>query len=243
MAHAIQESFRDFYKRQNTGLNLISEAMKQEQAEHEKIRDFHEKRYLRKYELFYKNLGLIIRNKDEIINTPKYANIDAHYLLEGGGCFIGRLQTYQQYNFAGTLVTINLKLGTLLKIWEAEQFQVECSCGGIAYIRHFVGSPLSGSSCASALCSKCGQEIKGIKNRSYGKYHFFSNKMHYRDIDLVVKKILCNWSLAEEKYNEDVKKGNVYMPSVGENLKSNDEFCNLETMIHELQLKEFKVAN
>lgn len=80
MAHAIQESFRDFYKRQNTGLNLISEAMKQEQADHEKLRDFHEKRYLRKYELFYKNLGLIIRNKDEIINTPKYANIDAHYL-------------------------------------------------------------------------------------------------------------------------------------------------------------------
>jgi hypothetical protein len=114
MSQIVREGFAQFCKRQKAGLLLIGEIQKQEKKDQEALLDVQEKRFERKYNLFYENLDLIMRHKDEIIATPRYANIDAHYLLEGGGCYVGRLCTSRQINIAGTLITFNLKLGTLL---------------------------------------------------------------------------------------------------------------------------------
>ena len=238
-----RETFADFCKRQAMGLNLVSDEMEQEKREQAEMQELMKKSSERKYALFYDNLDLILRHRDEIRGTPRYANIDAHYLIRGGGLYVGPLATTRLFNFAGTLVNINLKLYSLLEIWDNEQFKVECKCGDTAVIRSFSGSPLSGGSMATAVCPKCKKEIL-VKNRSFGGYCGLMSIGHERDIEKVVKSIIAKWTLAEVAYEKNAAEGkDAKWRKAGLKLRDDGEPCNLETMINELKLKEFQLAS
>jgi len=116
-----------------------------------------------------------------------------------------------RYDFAGSSLIINLSMGSLLELWNTDQFKVECGCGVTAVIRSFSGSPLSGVSVASAYCPHCKKAIHGIRNRSFGGY----------------------MGLLRTKLDEITEK------AVNSGLRGDGLACSLETMINELKLKEF----
>ena len=235
-----RETFADFCKRQAAALNLVSDEMEQDNRELAEMQELMKKRCERKKALFYDNLDLILRHRDEIRGTPRYANIDAHYLVRGGGLYVGPLSMTRQYNFAGTLVNINLKLSTLLEVWDKAQFKVECSCGGTAVIRSFAGSPLSGCSQATAICPCCKKEIR-VGNRRFGDYYSQLRIMIDKDIEKVARSIVARWTHAEVNYGKKVAEGNdAKWNKAGSELRSDGEYCNLETMINELKMKEFQ---
>lgn len=238
-----RESFADFCKREAAGLKLDSDEMYQENREQEELNALQKRRSERKCALLYNNLDLILRHRDEIIATPRYANIDVQYAIKGGGLYVGHLSAVRHFNFAGTLVSIGLKLSSLLEIWDNEQFKVECKCGDTAVIRSFSGSPLSGGSQATAICPKCKREIR-VKNRSFGGYCGLMHAGHDRDIEKVVKSIIAKWTLAEVAYEKNAAEGNeAKWRKAGRELHDDGEPCNLETMINELKLKEFQLAS
>lgn len=237
------EGFADFCKREAAGLKLTSDEMHQENREQEELNALQKKCFERKCALLYNNLDLILRHRDEIIATPRYANIDVQYAIKGGGLYVGHLSAVRHFNFAGTLVSIGLKLSSLLKIWDNEQFKVECKCGGTALIRSFSGSPLSGGSQATAVCPKCKREIR-VNNRSFGGYCGLMSIGHDRDIEKVVKSIIAKWILAEVAYGKNAAEGkDAKWKKAGRELHDDGEPCNLETMINELKLKEFRLAS
>ena len=234
------ESFAAFCKRQSAGLKLVSEDMEQEKREQEEMAKLRKKSFERKYELFYDNLDLILRHRDEILATPRYANIDVHYVLGGGGCYIGPISTTRSYNFAGTQVNINLKLGALLELWDTDTFRVGCKCGGTAVIRYFSGSPLSGASVAAAACPKCKEVLHGIRSRSFGDYMGTMLTKLAENTEKVIKDIIAKWTLAEAecvKKNAEGKFSRLCRP--GGEIRGEEPACSLETMINELRLKEF----
>jgi hypothetical protein len=232
------ESAQEFFKRQAAGLKLISDEMEQESKEQEEMRKLQEKSLERKKKLLFDNLDLIMRHRDEILATPRYANIDTHYAIKGGGLYVGPLHTSRAFNIAGSIVRVGLRLATLLRIWETDQFKVECKCGGTAVIRSFTGSPLSGSSRATAYCPECKQEIR-VKNRSFGQYFWFLQTSLSEDVETVAKSIIAKWTLAEAEYEKKVEKGNYKDPRPGAEFHGDGEYCDLETMINELKMKEF----
>ena len=237
------EGFAAFCSREAEGLKLISNEMEQEKREQEELNALQKKRSERKCALLYNNLDLILRHRDEIIATPRYANIDVHYAIRGGGLYVGHLATARHFNFAGTLVSINLKLSSLLEIWDNEQFKVECKCGGTAVIRSFSGSPLSGGSQATAVCPKCRKEIH-VENRSFGGYCGLMRIGHERDIEKVVKNIIAKWTLAEVAYDKHAAEGkDMKWHKAGLELQDDGELCTLETMINELKLKEYNMLH
>ena len=165
-----RETFADFCKRQASGLKLISDEIEQENREQEELHKFQERSVERKKKLLFDNLDIIMRHKDEILATPRYANIDVHYAIKGGGLYVGPLQTTRAFNIAGSIVRVGFRLATLLRVWETDQFRVDCKCGCTALIRSFTGSPLSGSSRATAYCPECKRETR-VGNRSFGNYY------------------------------------------------------------------------
>jgi len=233
-------SFASLYKRHNAGLTLVSHDMEQEKREQEELAKIYETRSERKKKLLFDNLDLIFRHKDEILETPRYANIDVHYAIKAGGCYIGPISTSKHYHFAGTLVNINLKLGTLLELWENEQFKISCKCGGTAVIHYFSGSPLSGASIAAAICPKCKEIIHNIRNRGFGNYTGLLLTKLYANTEKVAKSITAKWKLAESEYGKKVaeRKAPIWY-GMGAEFHGDGESCNLETMINELKLKEF----
>ena len=235
------ESAQEFFKRQAAGLKLISDEMEQESNEQEKMRKLQEKSLERKKKLLFDNLDLIVRHRDEILATPRYANIDAHYAIKGGGLYVGPLHTSRAFNIAGSLVGVNLRLATLLHIWETDQFRVDCKCGSTALIRSFSGSPLSGSSRATAYCPECKQETH-VSNRSFGNYFWYLQKNLSEDIETVARHVIAKWTLAEAMYEKKVTEGKYYDPRPGDDFHGDGTPCNLETMINELKLKEFDEA-
>ena len=238
-----RESFVDFCKREAAGLKLTSDEMQQEKREQEELNALQKKRFERKCALLYNNLDLILRHRDEIIATPRYANIDVQYAIKGGGLYVGHLSAVRHFNFASTLVSIGLKLSSLLEIWDNAQFKAECKCGGTAVIRSFSGSPLSGGSMATAICPKCKKEIL-VKNRSFGGYCGLMSIGHERDIEKVVKSIIAKWTLAEVAYEKNAAEGkDAKWRKAGLKLRDDGEPCNLETMVNELKLKEFQLAS
>ena len=240
MAEHENESFAEFCAHQKAGLQLVSEAEQQENDYKKALKEAREKRFERKDQLFYDNLDLILRHKDEILATPRYANIDAHYLLKGGGLYVGHLNMARQFNIAGNVVIINLRLASLFKIWESDQFRVECECGTTTFIRGFAGSPLSGSSQASAICPKC-KKIVRVGNRSFGAYYGIVKVAYAEDVEKFAKDIIAKWTLAEVEYEKKLAKGNSSRWSrVGEEFRGDGEVCELETMINELKLKEYE---
>ena len=235
------ESFASLCKRQATGLKLVSDEMEQDRKEQEEMAKLRKMSYERKYKLFFENIDLIMRHKDEILSTPRYANIDAHYALGGGGCYIGPISTSRRYSFAGTLVNINLQLGALLELWNTDTFRVGCKCGGTAVIRYFSGSPLSGASVAAAACPKCKEVLHGIRSRSFGDYMGTMLTKLAENTEKVIKDIIAKWTLAEAecvKKNAEGKFSRSCRP--GGEIRGEEPACSLETMINELKLKEFE---
>lgn len=235
----VLESFASLCKRQAAGLNLVSDDMEQERKEQEEMAKLCEKSFERKCKLLYDNLDLILRHRDEILANPRYANIDVHYALRGGGCYIGPIFTSRNYYFAGALVNINLKLGSLLELWDTDPYKVPCKCGGTAVIRCFSGSPLSGSSVATAVCPKCKEVIHGIRNRSFGDYYGIFLTRFFENVVAVAKDVSAKWALAEAEYAKKIAEGRASRWSgVGSEFHGGGPACNLETMINELKLKE-----
>jgi len=233
-----RESFTAMCKRQAAGLKLISDEMKQEDKEQEELRGLQKKSLERKKKLLFDNLDLIMRHKEEILATPRYANIDAHYAIKGGGLYVGPLHTSGTFNIAGSPVKVNLRLASLLRIWETDQFKVKCKCGGTAVIRSFTGSPLSGGSQATAYCPACKKEPH-VANRSFGKYFWFLQGKLCEDVEVVARNFIAKWTLAEVEYEKKVAKGGYADPKPGADFYGDGEICNLETLINELRLKEF----
>ena len=167
------------------------------------------------HKLLYDNLDLIMRHRDEIMKTSRYANIDVHYALRGGGAYVGPIAFSKKLTVAGMPVTVSLTLKSLLEIWVMATFKTMCSCGETAYICSFGGSPLSGVAVASAYCPHCKNVIRGIKGRKF------------RSFVTPVQNALASEDAA---ISQRITSGVFCMVN---------EPCSLETMISELKLKDF----
>ena len=218
MPNEKQENFAQFSQGLEERLSIEDDEESLENLDLQKIHDLEEKRTERKRNLLFENLELILRHKDEIVNSPRYANIDVHYALQGGGAYIGPIHFQRRFNAAGTMVTVNLKLKSLLKIWENETYKVCCDCGATAYIRYFAGSPLSGASVATAYCPCCKKEIREIKGQRFSG--FAGPVQNALDGD-VAAFFQCFTTKAFDK----------------------EDLCSLEKLILELRLKEFEEAS
>jgi len=240
MSQIVHDSLAHFDMLQLEGLPLVAEAIKQEEMEQKEFLNLQEKRFARKRKLLFDSLGMLVRHKDEIFATPRYANIDVHYIFEESA----KVRTSCEFNFCGAPVSINLRLATLLKIWNSEQFNVECDCGATAVIYKFVDFPSSGSCVASALCPCCKKEIHDIKCRPFSDYVHAVNNFFIDDMTAVAKNFLAKWRLAKKVFQEKVKNGqNGRKLQTADKLYGDSDLCSLETMIQELQLKEFEEAS
>lgn len=238
MSQIVREGFEQFNRRQQEGVSLVTDAINQEESEQKVYSEWLEKRRDRKRKLLFQELDLILRHKSEILATPRYADINVHYALSG---FVGFAKALTSWNlhFGGACVTINLRLASLLKIWENEQFQVKCGCGATAYIYKFGGSPGSGMSFASAFCPHCKQEIHDIKNRTPWKYYHIATGAFTADASRFVENLLDKWKIANEKYQEGLKNEHSDPRTQPVNmLRGDDAPCSIETLVQELRLKE-----
>ena len=216
MAVKIQEGFALFSRRMDAKAYIEGEDESLDNMESQKILEINKERDERKRKLLFDNLDLIMRHRDEIMNTPWYAKIDAHYALRGGGAYIGPIAMRRRFSAAGVPVTVNITLGALLGIWDTATYKVDCSCGNTAYIRSFGGSPLTGMSVAGAICPHCKNEIHGIRSRPFGEY---------------VRQVQNALDSEETAVSQVFASGTFGKVS---------ELCSLEKMISELKLKEYQ---
>ena len=219
MAVKIQEGFALFSRRMDAKTYIEGEDESLDNMESQKILEINKERDERKRKLLFDNLDLIMRHRDEIMNMPRYAKIDAHYALRGGGAYIGPIAMRRRFSAAGVPVTVNITLGALLGIWDTATYKVDCSCGNTAYIRSFGGSPLTGMSVAGAICPHCKNEIHGIRSRPFGEY--------VRQVQNAL----------------DGEEGAVSQAFASESFGKVSELCSLEKMISELKLKEYQESH
>lgn len=219
MAVKIQEGFALFSRRMDAKTYIEGEDESLDNMESQKILEINKERDERKSKLLFDNLDLILRHRDEIMRTPRYAKIDAHYALRGGGAYIGPIAMRRRFSAAGVPVTVNITLGALLGIWNTATYKVDCSCGNTAYIRSFGGSPLTGMSVAGAICPHCKNEIHGIRSRPFGEY--------VRQVQNAL----------------DGEEGAVSQAFASESFGKVSELCSLEKMISELKLKEYQESH
>lgn len=219
MAVKIQEGFALFSRRMDAKTYIEGEDESLDNMESQKILEINKERDERKSKLLFDNLDLILRHRDEIMRTPRYARIDAHYALRGGGAYIGPIAMRRRFSAAGVPVTVNITLGALLGIWDTATYKVDCSCGNTAYIRSFGGSPLTGMSVAGAICPHCKNEIHGIRSRPFGDY--------VRQVQNAL----------------DSEETAVSQAFASESFGKVSELCSLEKMISELKLKEYQESH
>ena len=219
MAVKIQEGFALFSRRMDAKTYIEGEDESLDNMESQKILEINKERDERKRKLLFDNLDLIMRHRDEIMNMPRYAKIDAHYALRGGGAYIGPIAMRRRFSAAGVPVTVNITLGALLGILDTATYKVDCSCGNTAYIRSFGGSPLTGMSVAGAICPHCKNEIHGIRSRPFGDY-----------VRQVQKAL-------------DGEEGAVSQAFASGSFGKVSELCSLEKMISELKLKEYQESH
>ena len=219
MAVKIQEGFALFSRRMDAKTYIEGEDESLDNMESQKILEINKERDERKCKLLFDNLDLIMRHRDEIMNMPRYAKIDAHYALRGGGAYIGPIAMRRRFSAAGVPVTVNITLGALLGIWDTATYKVDCSCGNTAYIRSFGGSPLTGMSVAGAICPHCKNEIHGIRSRPFGEY---------------VRQVQNALDSEETAVSQAFASGTFGKVS---------ELCSLEKMISELKLKEYQESH
>ena len=218
MAVRIQEGFSLFSQRMDAKVYIEGDDEAIDNMESRKIEDFEKERDERKRNLLFDNLDLIMRHRDEIMKTPRYARIDAHYALRGGGAYIGPLAMQRRFCAAGVPVTVGISLGSLLEIWGTATYKVVCNCGKTAYIRSFGGSPLTGMSVAGAYCPHCKNEIHGIRSRSFGDY-----------VRPVQNALASEEAAVSQAFSSGV------FGKVG-------ELCSLEKMLSELKLREYEAT-
>ena len=216
MAVKIQEGFALFSRRMDAKTYIEGEDESLDNMESQKILEINKERDERKRKLLFDNLDLILRHRDEIMRTPRYARIDAHYALRGGGAYIGPIAMRRRFSAVGVPVTVNITLGALLGIWDTATYKVDCSCGNTAYIRSFGGSPLTGMSVAGAVCPHCKNEIHGIRSRPFGDY-----------VRQVRNALDSEEAAVSQAFTSGVF-GKV------------NELCSLEKMISELKLREYQ---
>ena len=214
MSVKIQEGFALFSKRMDAKAYIEGEDETLDNMESQKILEINKARDERRRKLLFDNLDLIMRHRDEIMKTPRYAKIDAHYALRGGGAYIGPIAMQRRFCAAGIPVTVGITLGTLLEIWGTAIYKVNCCCGNTAYIRSFGGSPLTGMSVAGAVCPHCKNEIHGIRSRPFGDY---------------VRQVLNALDREKAAVSQAFTSG-VFGKMSGQ--------CSLEKMISELKLRE-----
>ena len=219
MAVKIQEGFALFSRRMDAKAYIEGEDESLDNMESQKILEINKERDERKCKLLFDNLDLILRHRDEIMRTPRYARIDAHYALRGGGAYIGPIAMRRRFSAAGVPVTVNITLGALLGIWDTATYKVDCSCGNTAYIRSFGGSPLTGMSVARAVCPHCKNEIHGIRSRPFGDY-----------VRQVRNALDSEEAAVSQAFTSGVF-GKV------------NELCSLEKMISELKLREYQKSH
>lgn len=219
MAVKIQEGFVLFSRRMDAKTYIEGEDESLDNMESQKILEINKERDERKRKLLFDNLDLIMRHRDEIMNMPRYAKIDAHYALRGGGAYIGPIAMRRRFSAAGGPVAVNITLGALLGIWDTATYKVDCSCGNTAYIRSFGGSPLTGMSVAGAICPHCKNEIHGIRSRPFGEY---------------VRQVQNALDSEETAVSQAFASGTFGKVS---------ELCSLEKMISELKLKEYQESH
>lgn len=216
MAVKIQEGFALFSRRMDAKTYIEGEDESLDNMESQKILEINKERDERKSKLLFDNLDLIMRHRDEIMNMPRYAKIDVHYALRGGGAYIGPIAMRRRFSAAGVPVTVNITLGALLGIWDTATYKVDCSCGNTAYIRSFGGSPLTGMTVAGAICPHCKNEIHGIRSRPFGDY---------------VRQVQNALDGEEVAVSQAFASGSFGKVS---------ELCSLEKMISKLKLKEYQ---
>lgn len=219
MAVKIQEGFALFSRRMDAKTYIEGEDESLDNMESQKILEINKERDERKRKLLFDNLDLIMRHRDEIMNMPRYAKIDAHYALRGGGAYIGPIAMRRRFSAAGVPVTVNITLGALLGIWDTATYKVDCSCGNTAYISSFGGSPLTGMTVAGAICPHCKNEIHGIRSRPFGDY---------------VRQVQNALDSEETAVSQAFASGTFGKVS---------ELCSLEKMISELKLKEYQESH
>lgn len=219
MAVKIQEGFALFSRRMDAKTYIEGEDESLDNMESQKTLEINKERDERKRKLLFDNLDLIMRHRDEIMNMPRYAKIDAHYALRGGGAYIGPIAMRRRFSAAGVPVTVNITLGALLGIWDTATYKVDCSCGNTAYIRSFGGSPLTGMTFAGAICPHCKNEIHGIRSRPFGDY--------VRQVQNAL----------------DGEEGAVSQAFASATFGKVSELCSLEKMISELKLKEYQESH
>lgn len=219
MAVKIQEGFALFSRRMDAKTYIEGEDESLDNMESQKILEINKERDERKRKLLFDNLDLIMRHRDEIMNMPRYAKIDAHYALRGGGAYIGPIAMRRRFSAAGVPVTVNITLCALFGIWDTATYKVDCSCGNTAYIRSFGGSPLTGMTVAGAICPHCKNEIHGIRSRPFGDY---------------VRQVQNALDSEETAVSQAFASGTFGKVS---------ELCSLEKMISELKLKEYQESH
>ncbi|MBO7500641.1 MAG: hypothetical protein J6Z50_06875 [Fibrobacterales bacterium] len=84
----------------------------------------------RRKELLYDNMDLLIRHRKEIQESPRYANVDASFALDGfmPCCFFFSDDVRRLAEGAGG-DEVRLSLSSLLDIWETDVFKDRCHCG------------------------------------------------------------------------------------------------------------------
>ena len=216
MAVKIQEGFALFSKRMDAKAFIEGEDESLDNMESQKMVEINKERDERKRKLLFDNLDLIMRHQDEIMKTPRYAKIDVHYALRGGGAYIGPIAMQRRFGAAGVPVTVGNTLGALVGIWGSATYKVDCSCGNTAYIRSFGGSPLTGMSVAGAICPHCKNEIHGIRSRPFGDY---------------VRQVQNALDSEVAEVSQAFSSGTFGKVS---------ELCSLEKMLSELKLREYQ---
>ena len=101
--------------------------------------------------LFYRNIALLIANKDLILSDSKY------YMAPVTGLNFG-------VHYVGNFN--DMPIGAWLEIWSLYPNTLDtCECGGIAPIVSFGGSPLSGAHSSTAICLQCGKTVENCSGR------------------------------------------------------------------------------
>jgi len=126
-------------------INRYEELVKQQNEADEKARE-------RDLKQLKKALKLFIKNRDIIINNPKYYYI-THSSIFISSAYVGRKAKYT--------------IGEMLDHWQKGEMTDDQSCCGKVYITSAGGSPLSGRNSFYGFCTKCGKWVEGSKS-SFG---------------------------------------------------------------------------
>jgi len=138
-------SFAEFSKGSEAGLTLNGD-LDLYNAENREIESILEKRKERRRKLLIENLPLLFRHRKEILSNDDYANVQIDFLFR------------KPYGFPDSF-PCSLSIAELFNFWNLELVQSTCSCGSLAVLISFAGSPMTGSYRATCACTCCGNSL------------------------------------------------------------------------------------